>query len=239
MIFKNRIFIFAVPFIFILASVIIFNRLLDIEFSEKITPSEKIAAPPVKTGAVYQIGVVSRFSPSLLYRGYQPLISYLNQKTPYSFELHLNKTYSEAVQELAAGKLHAPISDKRIIAFRQIQNKLVRKCLFRSLGYLIMASISSLVNNRYGKKTHLSDRLQTTPELMTKEEEMGLKKDVLAEQIRSGDLDRAQELVIANIESKGKDEFKREQIDQFWDKKIAAAPTAEHADMEANRQKDI
>ena len=71
------------------------------------------------------------------------------------------------------------------------------------------------------------------------EAEMGIKRDVLAEQIRSGDLDRAQKLEIANIESKGKDEFKLEQINAYWDKKIEAAPPAEHADIEANRQKDV
>ena len=70
-------------------------------------------------------------------------------------------------------------------------------------------------------------------------EEMGFKEKEYQEGVRQFGMEHAQDLVIANIESKGKDEFKREQIDQYWDKKIADAPPSEHEDIEANRQKDI
>lgn len=81
--------------------------MLDIRFNEEVSFAGSEDTLSLKRGPVYKIGVVSRFSPSLLYRGYQPLISYLNKRTPYTFQLHLNKTYSEAVQELASGRLQA------------------------------------------------------------------------------------------------------------------------------------
>ena len=104
---KNRILFSLLPLMFVIISIFLFEQMLDIGFSEKLSslPGRQIAEND--NGPVYQIGVVSRFSPSLLYRGYQPLISYLNRMTPYSFELRLNRSYDQAVQELASGKLQA------------------------------------------------------------------------------------------------------------------------------------
>ena len=59
------------------------------------------------------------------------------------------------------------------------------------------------------------------------------------EEKRQFGLEMEQEKYLGELAAKGKNEFKKEQIDKYWDKKIADAPPAEHADMEANRQKDI
>jgi len=69
--------------------------------------------------------------------------------------------------------------------------------------------------------------------------ERGIRKEETTEQIRQFDLELEQDKYLGELAAKGKNEFKKEQIDKYWDKKIAAAPPAEHADLEANRQKDI
>jgi len=81
--------------------------MLNIEFINDIPAIEKEQVYQKKAGPVNYIGVVSRFSPSLLYKGYQPLIDYLNENTEYHFELRLNKTYQDAVTQLATGELQA------------------------------------------------------------------------------------------------------------------------------------
>ncbi len=104
---KSKFFLTGLPLLFVLFSIFLYERMLDINFNE--VPPNIIKQPWPGNGdsIVFKIGVVSRFSPSLLYRGYQPLIAYLNSQTPFHFELRLNKTYSEAVQQLASGELEA------------------------------------------------------------------------------------------------------------------------------------
>lgn len=55
----------------------------------------------------YYLGVISRYPPTLIYQGYQPIIDYLNQHTPYHFALKLNRSYRQAVQQLVSGKVAA------------------------------------------------------------------------------------------------------------------------------------
>lgn len=54
-----------------------------------------------------RIGVISRFPSNILYSGYQPLMDYLSIKTDYYFELIVNTSYSETVQNLASGTVDA------------------------------------------------------------------------------------------------------------------------------------
>ena len=47
-----------------------------------------------------KIGVVSRYSPSIIYDGYQPIIDYLNENSNFKFELVLSKSYLSTVEQL-------------------------------------------------------------------------------------------------------------------------------------------
>lgn len=53
------------------------------------------------------IGVVSRFPPNLIYKGYQPLIDYLNDNDTYYFSLVISHSYSDTVDKLANGTVNA------------------------------------------------------------------------------------------------------------------------------------
>ena len=53
------------------------------------------------------VGVVSRYPPTVIYQGYQPIMDYLSANSPYHFTLRLNATYQQTVDELADGRVSA------------------------------------------------------------------------------------------------------------------------------------
>lgn len=57
------------------------------------------------TREVVSFGVISRYSPQKIIRGYQPLMDYLSRVTPYKFELRLSRNYMETVDQLTEGKV--------------------------------------------------------------------------------------------------------------------------------------
>jgi phosphonate transport system substrate-binding protein len=63
------------------------------------------AAEPAKP--VVRIGVVSRFAPTMIYHGYQPIMDYLTASGPYTFELKVGASYHQTVSDLVAGKVAA------------------------------------------------------------------------------------------------------------------------------------
>lgn len=51
------------------------------------------------------IGVIPRDNPRILYEKYQPLVDYLSERTPYSYELALKKNYEETVNAFGKGEI--------------------------------------------------------------------------------------------------------------------------------------
>ncbi|UCE79008.1 MAG: phosphate/phosphite/phosphonate ABC transporter substrate-binding protein [Nitrospiraceae bacterium] len=49
-------------------------------------------------------GVIPRDNPRITYEKYQPIIDYLSESTPYTFELDLRKTYLDTVAALGSGE---------------------------------------------------------------------------------------------------------------------------------------
>jgi len=56
-------------------------------------------------GNTVYFGVVPRDNPRIAYEKYQPLIDYLSENTPYTFELVLKKSYEETVTSLGRGDM--------------------------------------------------------------------------------------------------------------------------------------
>ena len=65
--------------------------------------SEYASQEPADDRPVVFVGVVSRFAPSLIFRGYQPIMDHLSHTTPYRFELRLKPSYSETIDDLVNG----------------------------------------------------------------------------------------------------------------------------------------
>ena len=52
------------------------------------------------TKPVVNFGVISRYPPRTIYEGYQPVMDYLSDNTPYEFRLKLSNSYEETIQQL-------------------------------------------------------------------------------------------------------------------------------------------
>jgi phosphonate transport system substrate-binding protein len=58
----------------------------------------------IKDRKVVYFGVIPRDNPRIMYEKYQPLLDYLSEETPYTYELVLKKTYEETVNALGSGE---------------------------------------------------------------------------------------------------------------------------------------
>lgn len=88
-------------------TVLFYNYSLDIERLIKTTNSDNEVDTLLYHKPVIYIGVVSRYPPNIIYRGYQPVLDYLTSKTKYRFELKLSSDYNEAVEMLVTNKVSA------------------------------------------------------------------------------------------------------------------------------------
>ena len=71
-------------------------------------------AKAVQSKQVVFVGVISRYTPTTIYQGYQPIMDYLTEVTPYRFELKLGRTYWETVELLASGKVTVAFLGRRV-----------------------------------------------------------------------------------------------------------------------------
>jgi phosphonate transport system substrate-binding protein len=78
------------------------------------------------------VGVVSRYPPTVIYQGYQPIMDYLTRNTPYQFVLRLNSTYQQTVDELAGGKVSAAFLGTYI--YVRAYEKQAVSCLLKPLN---------------------------------------------------------------------------------------------------------
>lgn len=58
------------------------------------------AVPSARTAGTINFGVLPRDNPRIAFEKYQPIVDYLSESTPYSFELILKKTYRETVEAI-------------------------------------------------------------------------------------------------------------------------------------------
>jgi len=56
-------------------------------------------------GDTVHVGVISRYPPSVIYSGYQPLLDYLTESTGRYFALRLSGSYEETVRQLVDGRV--------------------------------------------------------------------------------------------------------------------------------------
>lgn len=92
--------IFLPVLLFLLCFGISYVFIMDIE-----TPiPEPTPKADKKTETIY-FGVISRYSPRSIVSGYQPLMEYLTNNTPYNFKLKLSRNYLETVDQLAGGRI--------------------------------------------------------------------------------------------------------------------------------------
>jgi len=75
-----------------------------IDISTKIpSGKQEVKSVSEKEKLTVYIGVISRYPPNIIFKGYQPIIDYLNQNEKFQFELKLSTSYSETVNQLING----------------------------------------------------------------------------------------------------------------------------------------
>jgi phosphonate transport system substrate-binding protein len=89
-----------------IASVILYSWTTDIGQGFPPPPHSR-QSPDLSPRPVLYIGVVSRYPPPVIYHGYQPIVDYLTERTPYTFELRPASSYQEAVDRLVRGETAA------------------------------------------------------------------------------------------------------------------------------------
>ena len=113
---------------FILSLSLLYNGFMDVSYS-----ASHSSAPPVKDSRpIIYFGVVSRYSPHLLYEGYQPLMDYLSRETPYRFSLRLSRTYRETIDQLLRGEVAAAFLGTYIYIQNRSEKKL--RCILKPLN---------------------------------------------------------------------------------------------------------
>jgi phosphonate transport system substrate-binding protein len=84
------------------ATFLFYKSAIDISTKTPSHDKEENSVSENKKNTVY-VGVISRYPPNIIFKGYQPIIDYLNQNDKYQFELKLSTSYSETVNQLVKG----------------------------------------------------------------------------------------------------------------------------------------
>jgi len=74
-------------------------------FVEKFNTTEDFLSRVTQSDTVL-FGVIPKDNPRIIYEKFQPLMDYLTDKTPYNFELVLQKTYDDTVIALGEGRIN-------------------------------------------------------------------------------------------------------------------------------------
>jgi len=96
------------------------------------TSEEKVANTNLEDKEVVYFGVVSRFSPHIIYNGYQPVMDYLNKNTNYNFKLKLSNSYEETAKMLANNEVEVAFLGTFI--YVTTRDKYNLKCILKPLN---------------------------------------------------------------------------------------------------------
>lgn len=90
----------------IMATLLFYNLAMNIPVSYKYKKEENAPNREKQKEIVY-FGVISRYPPNIIFKGYQPIMDYLTKETKYHFELKLSTSYEETLRQLAKGEVAA------------------------------------------------------------------------------------------------------------------------------------
>ncbi len=88
-------------------------------------------------------GVIPRDNPRLLYEKYQPLLDYLAEKTPYSYELVLKKNYEETVNAIGSGEIDVALLGP--LTYLEARAKYGVRCILKPRGQGGNATYKSVI----------------------------------------------------------------------------------------------
>jgi len=62
-------------------------------------------SPPAYSNQIIPFGFCPKYNPRIMYQLYQPFIDYLNESTPYKFEIKLSRVYEDTIERLGSGEI--------------------------------------------------------------------------------------------------------------------------------------
>lgn len=157
----------ALAALIIILTVLFYNVVMDVA-----TPySVVISGQPLDTTALHKpvvrIAVISRYPPTVTFRGYQPMLDFLTEQTPYRFELMLGADYAEALQLLRTGRATAVFLGSYLYARERSRADIVpilkplnadRQPLSRSVLFVRAGSPIRSVRDLEGRRLALPSR---------------------------------------------------------------------------------
>jgi len=150
---KSALFLSALVVVLqLIAAYFIYQDILDITL---IPPVEAGSVPADTTRVektVVCFGVISRFAPNLIYEGYQPVMDYLSQNTPYTFQLKLSHSYDETIQQLARGEVQAAFLGTYI--YLHAREKYAIQCILKPLNRNFEPYFRSVLFTRTNSNLH-------------------------------------------------------------------------------------
>lgn len=93
-----------------------------------------------------RFGIIPRDNPRIMYEKYQPLLDYLSEKTPYSYELVLKKTYEDTVNALGSGETDLALLGP--LTYLEARSKYGAICILKPRGSFGTANYRSVIIKR-------------------------------------------------------------------------------------------
>lgn len=88
--------------------------------------------PAAAAGEVVPFGFCPKYNPRIMFQLYQPFIDYLNEKTPYRFEIKLTRVYRETIESL--GRKEIMIASCGPVSYIRARERYPVRPLLRALN---------------------------------------------------------------------------------------------------------
>lgn len=90
------------------------------------------ASVPVFSKQVLPFSFCPKYNPRIMYQLYQPFVNYLNETTPYQFEIKLSRIYQNAIDRLGRGEIL--IASRAPVSYIKAREKYGVKPILRALS---------------------------------------------------------------------------------------------------------
>ncbi|BCB96191.1 hypothetical protein JZK55_11130 [Dissulfurispira thermophila] len=125
---------------------------------EKSVKNNETAVRKTNGRKVVLFGVIPRDNPRILYEKYQPLLDYLSEETPYSYELVIKKNYEETVEALGHGEIEVALLGP--LTYLEAKARYGAICILKPRGIDGNASYKSVIIKRKDSNIKSTDELR-------------------------------------------------------------------------------
>ena len=150
--------IFTIIVVFALIYLGIYYSLTDITVESQNFRSENEEIFALQDEQNVYVGVIARFSPSLIYQGYQPIMNYLSEVTPYTFVLKLSNSYEKTIEQLAEGDVQAAFLGTFI--YLKARRDYPIRCILKPLNNNFEPYFRSVIITRNDSPLHIISDLR-------------------------------------------------------------------------------